>query len=82
MARPALRTAFRLGMWWAEAVGEWMVRLARLHRAAVSYRGQWRTLILVGKPAIFGLWLVTRMCFVAVYHPTRWAALAFVRASQ
>lgn len=63
---------FKLGLWWTEAVGIWMVRLANLYRATVRYEGSARRgVIVVGGTASLALWGVTRLAFLALYHPTR-----------
>lgn len=63
---------FRAGLWCAEAVGEWMVRLANLHRAVARYEGSAeRAVIVVGGSATLALWGVSRLTFLALYVPTR-----------
>jgi hypothetical protein len=66
-----LYVLFKIGLWCTEAVGEWMVRLANLHRAAACYRGSAaRTVIVLGGSATLALWGVTRLAFLALYLPT------------
>ena len=63
---------FRVGLWCAEAVGEWMVRLANLHRAVARYEGRAeRAVIVVAGGATLGLWAVSRLAFLVLYVPTR-----------
>ncbi|HET6869587.1 MAG TPA: hypothetical protein VFH80_26985 [Solirubrobacteraceae bacterium] len=63
--------AFKLGLWFTEAVGEWMVRLAKLHRAIARYEGSAeRVIIVVGGSTTFALWGVSRLAFLCLYVPT------------
>ena len=75
IARARLRLlyiVFKIGIWCAEAVGEWMVRLANLHRAVARYEGSaQRAVILVGGSTTLALWGVSRLAFLALYLPTR-----------
>jgi hypothetical protein len=62
---------FRTGLWFTEAVGEWMVRLANLHRAIARYEGSAeRVVIVVGGSTTFALWGVSRLAFLCLYLPT------------
>jgi hypothetical protein len=62
---------FKIGLWCAEAVGEWMVRLANLHRAVARYEGgASRLVIVLGGSATLVLWGVSRLAFLALYLPT------------
>ena len=62
---------FRIGLWCAEAVGEWMVRLANLHRAVARYQGSAeRAVIVLGGSTTLALWGVSRLAFLALYLPT------------
>jgi hypothetical protein len=62
---------FRIGLWCAEAVGEWMVRLANLHKAIAQYEGSAeRTVVLIGGSTTLALWGVSRLAFLALYLPT------------
>ena len=66
-----LYVLFKIGLWWAEAVGEWMVRLANLHRAVARYEGSAeRAVIVVGGGTTLALWGVSRLAFLALYVPT------------
>lgn len=58
-------------MWWAEAVGEWMVRFANLYRAVVRYEGsaQLAVVVVIGSMTL-ALWAVSRLAFLALYVPT------------
>jgi hypothetical protein len=69
----ALAGLFKLGLWWSEAIGVWMIRLRRLYGGIASYRGEWRLVTIALQPIVVGLWLLTRASFLAVYFPTRWA---------
>jgi hypothetical protein len=75
IARARLRVLyilFKLGLWCAEAVGEWMVRLASLHRAVARYEGSSeRAVIVVAGSTTLALWGVSRLAFLALYLPTR-----------
>jgi hypothetical protein len=63
---------FKIGLWFTEAVGEWMVRLANLHRAIARYEGSAeRTVIVIGGSTTLALWGVSRLAFLALYLPTR-----------
>lgn len=74
IARARLRLLyilFKIGLWCAEAVGEWMVRLANLHRALARYEGSaGRAVIMIGGSATLALWGVSRVAFLALYLPT------------
>jgi hypothetical protein len=74
IARARLRLLyilFRIGLWFTEAVGEWMVRLANLHRAIAQYEGSAeRVVIVVGGSTTFALWGVSRLAFLCLYRPT------------
>lgn len=74
IARARLRllyAVFKLGLWFTEAVGEWMVRLANLHRAIARYEGSAeRVIIVVGGSTTFALWGVSRLAFLCLYLPT------------
>lgn len=62
---------FRIGLWWTEAVGEWMVRAASWHRAVVRYEGgAERPVIVVGGGVTLALWGISRLTFLALYLPT------------
>jgi hypothetical protein len=62
---------FKIGLWWTEAVGEWMVRLAKLHRAVARYEGSAeRAVVVIGGSATLALWGVSRIAFLALYLPT------------
>jgi hypothetical protein len=66
-----LYAVFKIGLWFTEAVGEWMVRLANLHRAIVRYQGNAeRVVIVVGGSTTFVLWGASRLAFLSVYLPT------------
>lgn len=72
--RPRLRLLyilFRIALWWTEAVGEWMVRLANLYRAVGRYEGSAeRAVVLLGGSMALALWGVSRLAFLALYLPT------------
>jgi hypothetical protein len=74
IARARLRLlyiVFKIGLWCAEAVGEWMVRFAKLHRAVARYEGgAERAVIVIGGGTTLALWGVSRLAFLAVYLPT------------
>jgi hypothetical protein len=74
VARARLRllyTLFKVGLWCTEAVGEWMVRLANLHRAVARYQGNAeRAVIVLGGSTTLALWGVSRLAFLALYLPT------------
>ena len=62
---------FKVGLWWTEAVGLWMVRLANLHRAVARYEGSAeRAVIVVGGSTTLMLWGVSRLAFFALFLPT------------
>jgi hypothetical protein len=62
---------FKIGLWCAEAVGEWMVRLANLYRAIARYEGgAQRAVIMVGGSTALALWGVSRFAFLVLYLPT------------
>jgi hypothetical protein len=66
-----LYAAFKLGLWFTEAVGIWMVRLANLHRAVARYEGSAeRVIIVVGGSTTLALWGVSRLAFLCLYRPT------------
>lgn len=66
-----LYIVFRIGLWFTEAVGIWMVRLANLHRAIARYQGSAeRVVIVVGGSTTLALWGVSRLAFLALYLPT------------
>ena len=66
-----LYVVFRIGLWFTEAVGEWMVRLAKLHRTIARYEGSAeRVVIVVGGSTTFALWGVSRLAFLCLYLPT------------
>jgi len=73
-ARARLRLlyrVFKVGLWFTEAVGEWMVRLARLHKAIARYEGSAeRVVVVVGGSTTFALWGVSRIAFLCLYLPT------------
>ena len=63
---------FKIGLWLTEAVGEWMVRLANIHRAVARYEGSAeRAVIVVGGSTTLAFWGVSRLAFLALYLPTR-----------
>lgn len=74
IARARLRllyALFKVGLWCAVAVGEWMVRLAKLHRAVARYEGSaQRTVVVVGGGTTLVLWGVARLAFLGLYLPT------------
>lgn len=74
IARARLRllyVLFKIGLWFTEAVGEWMVRLANLHRAIARYEGSAeRMVIVLGGSTTLALWGVSRVAFLALYLPT------------
>lgn len=74
IARARLRVLyvlFKIGLWFTEAVGEWMVRFANLHRAIARYQGSAeRAVILLGGSTTLALWGVCRLAFLALYLPT------------
>ena len=74
IARACLRllyVLFKIGLWSTEAVGEWMVRLANLHRAVARYEGSAeRAVIVLGGSTTLALWAVSRLAFLALYLPT------------
>ena len=74
VARAELRVLyvlFKIGLWSAEAVGEWMVRLANLHRAVMRYQGSAeRAVIVVGGSTTLALWGVSRIAFLVLFVPT------------
>ena len=62
---------FQLGLWWSEAVGEWMVRLANWHRAVARYEGSaGRAVVVALGGTTLVLWGITRLAFLGVYGPT------------
>ena len=66
-----LYVVFKIGLWCAEAVGEWMVRLANLHRAVMRYQGSAeRAVIVVGGSTTLALWGVSRIAFLVLFVPT------------
>jgi hypothetical protein len=66
-----LYVLFKISLWCTEAVGEWMVRLAKLHRAVARYEGNAeRAVIAVGGGTTLVLWGVSRLAFLALYVPT------------
>ncbi len=66
-----LYIVFKLGLWCTEAVGEWMVRLANLHKAVARYEGSAeRAVLVVGGGMTLALWGVSRVTFLALYLPT------------
>jgi hypothetical protein len=68
----ALYILFKIGLWCTEAVGEWMVRLAHLHRAVARYEGSAkRAVIVVGGSMTLALWGVSRLAFLTLYMPTQ-----------
>ncbi len=74
ISRPRLRLLyilFKLGLWWSEAVGQWMVRLANLYRTVAAYEGsaQRAVIVVVGGTTLV-LWGFTRLVFLGLYLPT------------
>ncbi len=65
--RTILYGVFKLGMWWAEAVGEWMVRFADHHRRNIEHRHLAAGIVRSG---VLLLWLLSRISFNAAYYPT------------
>lgn len=66
-----LYVLFKIGLWCTEAVGEWMVRFANLHKVVARYEGSAeRAVIVVGASMTLALWGVTRLAFLALYLPT------------
>lgn len=66
-----LYLVFKISLWCTEAVGEWMVRLANLHRAIACYQGSAeRAVIVVGGSTTLALWGISRVAFLALYVPT------------
>jgi hypothetical protein len=66
-----LYVLFKIGVWCSEAVGEWMVRLAKLHRAVARYEGGAAgAVIVLGGTMTLVLWGVTRLAFFVLYLPT------------
>lgn len=66
-----LYVVFKICLWWTEAVGEWMVRLANLHRAIARYEGSAeRAVMVLGGGTTLALWGVSRLAFLALYLPT------------
>jgi hypothetical protein len=66
-----LYVLFKLGVWSAEAVGEWMVRLANWHRAIARYEGSAeRAVVVLGGSMTLVLWGITRLTFLGLYRPT------------
>jgi hypothetical protein len=66
-----LYVVFKVCLWCTEAVGEWMVRLANLHRAVARYEGSAeRAVIVLGGGTTLALWGVSRLAFLALYVPT------------
>lgn len=62
---------FRTGLWCTEAVGEWMVRLASLHKGVARYQGSAeRAVMVVGGSTTLALWGVSRLAFLTLYLPT------------
>ena len=62
---------FKIGLWCTEAVGEWMVRLANLHRTVAGYEGSAeRAVIVLGGSTTLALWGVSRLAFLVLYLPT------------
>ena len=62
-----LHIVFKLGLWCTEAVGEWMVRLANIHRAVARYEGSAeRAVIVVGGSMTLALWGVSRLAFLTL----------------